>query len=102
MTDQYPVWIQRLIRKVIERDRSLCVNCGRAAVDIHHIIPRSRGKKWSPKLWREENMCCVCRDQTCHNQSRITRERLLGRMWALYGYDMAWVREFGIVLNEAA
>jgi len=30
------------------------------------------------------------------------RARLLGRMWALYGYDMSWVREFGIAMEEAA
>ena len=100
MSNQYPVWIQRLYREVIERDRGLCVNCGRQAVDVNHIIPRSRGAKHSPKLWRLENMCCVCR--ACHQHTRPARERLLGRMWALYGYDMGWVREFGIALEEVA
>jgi len=102
VSDQYPIRIQRLISEVIERDRSLCVNCGRQAADVHHIIPRARGIKYSPKLWRIENMCCLCR--SCHNdgQTKWMRARLLGRMWALYGYDMSWVREFGIAMEEAA
>jgi 5-methylcytosine-specific restriction endonuclease McrA len=100
MTDQHPVWIQRLIRQVIERDRSMCINCDAPAVDVHHIIPRSRGKRWSPCIWHEANMCCVCR--RCHKHTRAMRERLLGRIWALYRYDMAWAKEFGFAVDEAA
>lgn len=90
-----PEWIRALVRQVIERDGGLCVLCGRVAVDPHHIIPRSRGKKWSKKLWRIENMACLCRG--CHKDGQTTwmRAKLLERM-ALNGYDMQWVMEFGI------
>ena len=98
-----PLWIQRLERTVIERDEAACINCGRPAQDSpHHIVPRSRGKKWSPWIWHEANMCCLCR--SCHNDGQTVwmRAKLIEKMVELYGYDMEWIREFGIVLNEAA
>ena len=89
-----PEWAKRLERKVIERDEEACVNCGHAAADIHHILPRSRAKRWSKKIWRIENICCLCRG--CHNeaQGRRLREKLLWKMVELYDYDMAWAKEF--------
>jgi 5-methylcytosine-specific restriction endonuclease McrA len=49
-----------LRRRVLERDRWLCQFCGhRQQLDIHHIIPRSRGGSDS-----EDNLITLCR--TCH------------------------------------
>jgi len=88
-----PDWIDPLILKVIERDNELCINCGKMAVDVHHIIPRSRGKRWSKKLWRVENMCCLCRECHAQAQSRAFRDELLKRLALRFGYDMAWTKE---------
>jgi len=86
-----PAWAQRLEQAVAERDEGLCINCKREAVNIHHIIPR-RGKRWSRKIWREENMCCIC--HACHKDGQTVwmRVQLLKTMQRLYGYDMEWAK----------
>ena len=87
-----PAWTERLNRQVIERDEGLCILCGaKAWYAPHHIVPRSRGKRWSLKLWRLENMCCVC--PLHHDNTKALRIRLLERMVEL-GHDMEWAREF--------
>ena len=85
-----PKWIDDLNREVIERDGGDCILCGDLAWDVHHIIPRSRGKKYSRKFWRIENMCCICRRH--HDNTRETRVKCVDKMAEL-GYDMAWVKE---------
>ena len=90
-----------LVQETIERDRGKCLECGRNAHDVHHIVPRSRGKRNSPKIWRIENMCCLCRMCHVNGQSVSMRARLLRKMHERYGYDMSWVREFGIAWEEA-
>ena len=90
-----PKWIDDLNAQVIERDEGLCILCrDEAWYKPHHIVPRSRGKKHSPKLWRIENMACVCLEH--HDNTVALREKLLRKMYARYNYSMGWVREFGI------
>ena len=95
-----PQWIQQLERDVIERDDSTCVNCGRPAADVHHIIPR-RGKKWSKKVWRIENMMCIC--DVCHRfgQTVWMRVQLIRKMQEVYEYDMDWAKD-EVVMEEAS
>ncbi len=57
---------------VYERDRGLCIFCGKVAVDIMHYI--SRGNLG---LGIEENLACGCRE--CHmrlDQSKHRNEML--------------------------
>ena len=91
--------IESLRRRVIERDGGLCVNCGAQGDHVHHIIPRSRAARNSPKVWREENMCVIC--LSCHEkgQTKWFRERMLRLMRERHGYYMAWAGQFGICLD---
>jgi len=87
-----PKWTERLNAQVIERDEGLCILCRAPAwYKPHHIVPRSRGKRWSPKLWHLKNMCCVC--PLHHDNTVALRVKLLERMVEL-GHDMAWATEF--------
>ena len=96
-----PKWTDDLNAQVIERDEGLCILCGDEAwYAPHHIVPRSRGKKHSPKLWRIENMCCICGPHHDDGQTVWMREKLLRKMVARYAYDMMWTREFGIAWEE--
>lgn len=55
-----------------EQDIIYCENCGRIAVDIHHIVFRSQGGTDDAS-----NLIALCRE--CHNLAHdgvITRERL--------------------------
>ena len=101
MSGPMPKWIDDLNREVIERDEGLCILCKAPGwYKPHHIVPRSRGKKHSPKLWRIENMCCICGLHHDDGQTVWMRERLLRKMAARYNYSMGWVREFGIAWEE--
>ena len=94
-----PKWIDDLNAQVIERDEECCILCrAPAKYHPHHIVPRSRGKPRSPKLWRIENMCCVCLEH--HDNTVALREKLLRKMVARYNYDMMWVKEFGIAWED--
>ena len=96
-----PKWIDDLNAQVIERDEGRCILCPAPAwYPPHHIVPRSRGKKHSPKLWRIENMCCICGPHHDDGQTVWMREKLLRKMVARHNYDMGWVREFGIAWEE--
>ena len=87
-----PKWTTDLEALVIERDEGLCILCGAVAwYKPHHIVPRSRGKRHSPKFWRIENMCCICGPH--HDNTRATRVECVDRMVELHGYDMEWVKE---------
>ena len=85
-----PKWADDLNAEVIERDEGNCILCGApASYKPHHIVPRSRGKKYSKKFWRIENMCCVCLKH--HDNTVKLREELVAKMAETY--DMAWVKE---------
>ena len=51
----------RVKKAVYERDRGLCVVCGRAGIPEAHYIPRSKGG-----LGIEQNIVCLCRG--CHDR----------------------------------
>ena len=76
-----------LRREVAVRDNSLCILCGKPAVDIAHIVPKSHGVKHSAVIWQLKNMACSCR--ACHIETRDQRTKLLKRMMELYGYKYA-------------
>lgn len=81
---------KRLNSLVIERDERLCILCGKAAADVHHIIHRSQGGKNSPIIWQEKNMCCLCFDHhvECHDERPLEmRTKLLKKMQELYQYE---------------
>lgn len=70
---------------MIERDRGVCVLCGRPGSQVHHIVPRGWGKRaW---LWDMRNLACVC--PRCHEGAHNPgiRRVLMERLGALYGYD---------------
>jgi len=53
------------------------------------------------KIWREENMCCIC--HICHKDGQTVwmRVQLLKTMQRLYGYDMEWAKD-EVVMEEVA
>lgn len=66
-----------------ERDEGLCVLCGAAASEVHHIEFRSHGG-----LSNLSNLACLCRD--CHTKAHgsdakkireILKERNKGVTW---------------------
>lgn len=72
---------------VIIRDNKKCVLCGRAAQDVHEILPRSRfGKLNKESCFIESNMICLCRD--CHSMAHTVsiRIKLLKLMQEIYKY----------------
>jgi len=77
--------IGSLRREIAVRDGYRCILCGKPAVDIAHIVPRSHAVKNSAAIWRKENMACSCR--SCHRETKAQRQKFLERMIELYGYD---------------
>lgn len=73
---------QRLWARVVRRDGGVCVVCGRAANEVHHIISRR-----FVGAWRVKNMVSLC--SVCHSQAHNRKARvwLLKRLQVLYGYD---------------
>ncbi len=55
-----------------EQDVILCENCGKVAVDIHHLIFRSQGGKNNI-----ENLMALCRK--CHQMAHADR-KMNGRL----------------------
>jgi 5-methylcytosine-specific restriction endonuclease McrA len=65
-----------------QEDNIVCENCGvRLAVDIHHIVPRSKfGKKRKDEQDKIENLIALCRQ--CHDKAHsneLTKEQLYDR-----------------------
>ncbi len=54
------------------------ISCGKQAVDIHHVIPRSKfGKKRKAEQDHISNLIALCRN--CHNlahDNKISKEEL--------------------------
>ena len=77
------------------RDRLCCVDCGRAAQDVAHIIPRSRfGRTRKHLAHQKKNMACLCR-KPCHDVSHTFngRRKLLNILRRKHGYkydDKPW------------
>lgn len=52
--------IREITKKVYARDGGRCVLCGRKPVQVHEIEYRSKGRPQSEKIFRLENMVCLC------------------------------------------
>lgn len=63
----YRVAVNR--RTVFARDGSRCQYCGRAAENLDHVIPRSRG---GPHTW--ENVVAACRRCNTRKEDRLPHE----------------------------
>ena len=73
---------------VIQRDKGLCVRCGRVGHHVHEIIPRSRfGITKTRDCYQLKNMCVLC--LACHERvhNPAGRRELLGVLGQRYGYD---------------
>lgn len=56
--------IDKIRQAVIERDGYRCVLCFSTPVEIHEMVPRSRHRRNSSKVFNAENMICLCTG--CH------------------------------------
>lgn len=76
---QYPEVTEDIKRYVADRDRELCIVCGKWYADTHHIIYRSQGGTNAPN-----NMGCMCWEH--HNAIHhgkgidVPKEELLKRI----------------------
>jgi 5-methylcytosine-specific restriction endonuclease McrA len=79
---------QRQKARVRVRDNGLCVNCGKQASDVHHIVSRNllRGKRTIGILWAMYNLCLLCDDCHTKGNTRPMRNHLLHVMADKYGY----------------
>ena len=89
-----PKWAERLIREVLERDERACILCHALVWNVHHIVPRGRKRPFNRKVWRIENMACICQPHHDDGQKVKMRVKLLKKMIELYAYDMTWATEF--------
>lgn len=76
----------------MERDKGLCFGiesyCGRVAVDVHEVVPRSHfGAKTLDKCYEPRNRVCLCRDCHVRAHTLAARRAILRRMRERYGYD---------------
>ena len=84
---------------VVERDQGACQDCGRAAGDIHHVIPRGWfGKHGKVRAGVASNLICLCREH--HNQAhtKVARYRHLTLLRERHGYlysDQPWLGVLG-------
>lgn len=63
---------QRLKNAVRKRDSCHCVLCGRLTRVVHEIEPKSHGVKFSARIFKLENMCCLC--QRCHERLHFSAD----------------------------
>lgn len=57
-------------RAAYERDKGLCIMCGRPATDCHHVIFRSQLGKDDP-----DNLVCLCR--SCHEKAHGVNAKMI-------------------------
>jgi 5-methylcytosine-specific restriction endonuclease McrA len=76
-------------RAALERDCYTCQECGRYAVQAHHIVPRSHFGKHNrdqrDAIWNLITLCAYCHDDMSH--TRRLRARHLRLLQQKYGYD---------------
>ena len=64
--------VRDLKRRVLLRDKRKCILCGRQTRTVHEIEPRSHSFKNSSRIFRLENMCCLCHE--CHMRLHFSSE----------------------------
>jgi len=89
---KYQSMVRRLAVRVnplvVERDSGLCVECGRQADHVHHIVGRAHfGKGNLEDCWRISNLCCLCIRCHANAHTREARVRLLNNLKDKYQYD---------------
>lgn len=69
---------------VILRDKGLCVNCGKAGIEVHHIIPNTKLNKklYGDQLESMENLVLVCKN--CHNNHSLWDKPLRNRLKSVF------------------
>ena len=71
------------------RDRYLCVNCGRPAEEVHHIVHLTEKNIYDPKVaLNPDNLKCLCRD--CHfeaHRGEHAKGRATSEKYNLYVFD---------------
>ena len=88
-------------QRVRDRDEEMCIDCGHAADQVHHIIPKSAfGKNTKQRCERVENMACIC--WVCHGQAAGRKREHLELLRERHGYDYGVLEQPWIgVLGEA-
>ena len=74
--------------QVKQRDKWMCVMCGKRMWEIAHLVPRWRfGRRDFERKHALKNLACVCRD--CHKQTHSFegRQGLLNTLRERHGYD---------------
>lgn len=82
-------WQRAIHDQVLERDGSLCADCGRYSMEAHHIVKRGYfGKRGERKTWAMRNMVCLCPE---HHKpfahTKAARKRHLEYLRERYGYS---------------
>ena len=91
-------------QQVVERDGAACVDCGRAADQIHHVIPKSAfGKNTKHRCECVENMVCIC--WVCHGQDAGRKREHLELLRERHGYEYGalgqpWIGVLGEAVTE--
>jgi len=92
---------QTVYEQVIERDQGACQDCGRAAEDIHHVIPRGWfGKHGKADAEAVSNLICLCRAHHEQAHTKAARHRHLALLRESHGYSYSEQPWLG-VLGEA-
>ena len=90
-------WKMNVREQVIERDEGACIDCGRAAHEIHHLVPKSAfGKRTKHLCERIENMACLC--LVCHGQAAGRKREHLEILRERHGYaydSQPWIGVLG-------
>jgi len=77
----------KVLPAVWARDKGRCLNCGEPATEVHEIIPRSMaGNRTMERIFRIDNMCCICRQCHAKAANQKMRFRLLTEMQRRYNY----------------
>lgn len=78
-------------RKAAERDKGLCLGCGRQGVDVQHRAARGMGGTSRPEINHGlANMACLCR--SCHFKCEARDSEMARRgLWLFSWEDPATV-----------
>lgn len=78
---------QSVYAEVVERDGGACRDCGKAAAEIHHIVPKwMLPGKLKVKRDHPRNLICLCLRHHAEARCQSARKRHLELLRAAYGY----------------